>query len=87
MSENKQKGAVLLHLIGPAGHEIFDTLCDSGDNYETEIASFHSYFMPEMNLMYESYNFLRTKQNSAETTNTYVTALRLLKKSCDYDNF
>ena len=30
-----QKLAVLLHLIGPAGQEIFDTLPDTEDNYES----------------------------------------------------
>ena len=34
LSDNKQKRGVLLHLIGPAGQEIFDTLSDTGDNYE-----------------------------------------------------
>ena len=39
LSDNKQKKAVLLHLIGPAGQEIFDTLSDTGDNYESAVAS------------------------------------------------
>ena len=29
LSDNKQKWAVLLHLIGPAGREIFGTLSDT----------------------------------------------------------
>ena len=49
LSDNKQEQAVLLHLIGPAGQEILDTL--SGDNYESAIASLDSYFMPKKNLI------------------------------------
>ena len=61
-----KKRAVLPHLIGPAGQEIFDTLSDTGDNYEWAIASLDSYFMPKINLIYERYNFLSPRQNSAE---------------------
>ena len=43
LSDNKQKQAVLLHLIGQAGLEIFDTLSDTGGNYESAIASLDSY--------------------------------------------
>ena len=53
LSDNKQKRAVLLHLIGPAGQENFDTLFDIGYNYESAIASLDSYFMPKKNLIYE----------------------------------
>ena len=51
LSDNKQKRAVLLHLIGPAGQENFDTLFDTGYNYESAIASLDSYFMPKKNLI------------------------------------
>ena len=87
LSDNKQKKAVLLHLIGPAGQEIFDTLYDTGDKYESVIASLDSYFMPKKNLIYECYNFLSARQNSAKTIDAYVTHLRLLTKSCDCGSF
>ena len=86
-SDNKQKQAVLLPLIGPAGQETFDTLSDTGDHYESAIVSLDSYFMPKKNLIYERYNFLSAKQNSAETIDAYVTHLQLLTKPCDYGGF
>ena len=75
LSDNKQKQAVLLHLIGPAGQEILNTLSDTGDNYESTIASLDSYFMSKKKLIYECYNFLNVWQNAAETIDVYTTCL------------
>ena len=58
---------MLLHLIGPAGQKIFNTVSDTGDKYQSAIASLESYFMPKKNLIYKRYNFLSARQNSAET--------------------
>ena len=87
LSDNKQKRAVLLNLIGPARQEIFDTRSDTGDNYESVIKSLHRYFMPKKNLIYERYNFLSVRQKSAKYIDAYVTRLRLPTKSCDYGGF
>ena len=59
LSDKKQKRAVLLHLIGSAKQEIFDTLSDTASYYyESAIASSDSYFMPKRNL-YERYKFFK----------------------------
>ena len=87
LSDNKQKQAVLLDSISPAGKEIFDILFDTEGNYEWAIASLDNYFMPMNNLIYERHNFLIARQNSAETIDVYVTRLRLLTKPWDYDSF
>ena len=60
LSDKKQKRAVLLHLIGSAKQEIFDTLSDTASYYESAIASSDSYFMPKRNL-YERYKFFKCK--------------------------
>ena len=54
---------------------------------ESAIASLDGYFMPKKNLLYEYYNFLSARQNSAKTINAFITHLQLLKKSCDYGAF
>ena len=87
LSDKKQKRAVLLHLIGPVGQEIFDTLYDRGYNYELAIASLDSYFLSKKNFIYERYNVLSAKQNAAESIDAYDTRLRLLTTSCDYSGF
>ena len=68
LSDNKQKRAVLLQLIGN-----FETLSNTGDDYESPIASLDSYFIRKKNLVYKRYNFLSTRQNSAETIKVYLT--------------
>ena len=75
----------MLHLIVSAWQEIFGTLSDTGENYESAIESLDSYFMPKKNLIYESYNFLSAMQNSAETIDAYF--LWLLPKSSYYGGF
>ena len=87
LSYKKQKRAVLQHLVGPAGHEIFDTLSNIGDNCKSSTTSLDSYFMPKKNLIYKCYNFLSTRQNSAEIIDAYLMHLQLLTKSCDYGIF
>ena len=82
LSDNKQKPAVLLHLIGSAGQEIFDTLSDRRDNYESAIACLDKYFMPKKNLIYEGYKYLNARQNSAKTIDAYVLRLRILAAFC-----
>ena len=59
-AELSDKRAVLLHLIGSAEKEIFDTLSDTVSYYESAIASSDSYFMPKRNL-YERYKFFKCK--------------------------
>ena len=66
---------------------MFDTLSDTGGNYESAISSLDSYLKPKKNLNYERYIFLSARQNSAETVDAYITHLRLLTISCDYGGF
>ena len=54
---------------------------------KSAIASLDGYFTPKKNLLYEYYNFLSARQNSAKTINDFITHLQLLKKSCDYGAF
>ena len=65
LSDNKQKNrnGNIATLSGSAWQEIFGTLSDTGENYESAIESLDSYFMPKKNLIYESYNFLSAMQN------------------------
>lgn len=48
-----QKRAVLLHLLGSDGQEIFDTLPDTGNEFKTVIKKLDDYFQPKCNMIYE----------------------------------
>ena len=87
LSDTNQERAVLLYLIGPAGKEILNTLCDTGDKCGSAMASLYSYFIPKKNFIYNCYNFQRASQNSARNIDAYVTRLQLLTKSSGYDSF
>ena len=50
LSDNKQKQALLLYLIGPAGNFQHSPCFRRELNYESAIASLDGYFMPKKNL-------------------------------------
>ena len=49
LSDNKYKWTKLVHLIGPAGHKVFYSLYDTGDNYESAITNLDICFMTNKN--------------------------------------
>jgi hypothetical protein len=52
-----RKKALLLYQVGEATHSIFDTLSETGDNYETAIAKLDEYFSPKKNVDFEIFKF------------------------------
>ena len=79
-----QKRAVLLHLLGSDGQEIFDTLPDTGNEFKTVIKKLDDYFQPKCNMNYEWCAFLSARQKANETIDSYVTHFRGLDKTCKY---
>ena len=43
----KQKRALLLYQVGEATQTIFDTLADTGEDYETAMTKLNEYFTPK----------------------------------------
>ena len=62
----KRKRALLLHYVGQAVDEIFDTLPDTGgdNDYDTAVAKLNERFSPQTNIAYEVFNFRQSKQYS-----------------------
>ena len=81
-----QKRAMLLHLAGPQVQDIFETLGATGEDsdYETAMNRLSEYFEPKKNIPYERYKFRQAVQELGETTDSYVTRLKYLAKSCDF---
>ena len=65
-----QKKAVLLHLSGREIRDIYKTLKQDDDPYETICQKLSDDFRPRKNLTYERFQFKQTKQNMDE----YVTS-------------
>ena len=79
-----QKRALLLYQVGEATQDIFDTLADTGDDYDTAITKLDEYFTPKRNLDYEVFKFRNTAQNAGETIDQYATRLRKLVRNCEF---
>ena len=84
ITNDKQKRAVLLYQVGQATQEIFDTLPDTCNDFDTAMTKLDSYFPPKKNVDYEIFKFRTTVQNSGETTDQYATRLRKLASNCEF---
>ena len=64
MTEKNQKRAVLLHLAGVEVQTIFETLSDTGTDYDTALAKLNEYFEPKKNIPFERHAFRQATQES-----------------------
>ena len=53
ITNKKQKHAVLLHLAGPEVQTIFETLSDTGKDYNAALAKLNENFVPKKNVPFE----------------------------------
>ena len=86
--EKAYQSAVLLACVGAEAQEIFESLPFSGaedrTDIDTVIKKFEEFCMGETHEVYESYKFHRRNQEKEENIDTYVTVLRKLAKSCNF---
>ena len=84
ISDKKRQRALLLYYAGEEVSEIFDTLPDTGDDFETAKTKLHVYFGPKKNVEFEIFTFRQAKQNPGETMNSYHSRLRQLATTCEF---
>ena len=82
--DKKCQRAMLLYLAGPEVQEVFETLTDTGDDYDTVLEKLDAYFKPQKNVPFEHHTFRQAAQDPSETMNAYVTRLKRLVQTCDY---
>lgn len=85
ITEAAQKRAILLHLAGPEVQEIFETLTDTGNDYETAKLKLKGYFEPKCNVTYERHIFRNTTPLAQETVASFVTRLRQIAENCNFE--
>ena len=77
-----------MHLAGHEVQDVFETLTETGDDYDTALAKLDAYFKPEKNIPFERHTFRQATQNPSETMDAldaYVTRLKRLVQTCDYE--
>ena len=84
ISDKKRQRALLLYYAGEEVYEIFDTLPDTGDDFETAKTKLNAYFDPKKNVEFEIFTFRQAKQNPGETMNSYHSRLRQLATTCEF---
>ena len=84
IQDDKQKRALLLYQAGQATQEIFETLPDTGDDYNTALTKLNEYFAPKKNVDYEIFQFRQAVQENGETTDHFATRLRKLAANCEF---
>ena len=86
-----KKRHLLLHLAGPEVQDIFETLSDTGDDFDTTSTKLKEYFTPQQNEPYNRHLFCQECQAEAESVAQFGTRLRQLSVNCAFgdktDNF
>ncbi|CAC5359617.1 unnamed protein product [Mytilus coruscus] len=65
-------------------NDIFDTLQETGEDYDTALTKLTEYFAPKKNVEYEIYKFRQAKQETDETIDAFHTKLRQLSVNCEF---
>ena len=81
----------MLRLIGLEGQTVYYSLRNDtqipNDTYEQVLQCLGNYFADKVNVVLERYSFGCRVQNSGESFNEFVAALRRLAQGCDFDAF
>ena len=80
----KRQLLLLLHCAGESVQDIFFTLADTGNTYESAKAKISAYFTPRKNTSYNRHMFRKACQNDEESVAQYVTRLRQLAHLCEF---
>jgi hypothetical protein len=80
--------AALLTVIGEEAVEVFETFewakDDDKDKIKEVLKKFKEYCIPRANVLFETFRFGSRKQESGETIDCFVTALRRLAEGCEF---
>ena len=82
----ERKRALLLHLVGPATQDIYETLTDDDQSYDSTIEALEQHFSITKNVPFERSKFHQAKQQQNESVEQYITRLRTLSLYCEYQD-
>ena len=82
--DSKVKRGLLLTYVGEATNDIFDTLPETGDDYDTAVAKLTTYFEPTSNTDMAIFEFREMKQERGETLNAFYRRLKEKATRCEF---
>ena len=84
----EEKCSYLLIWVGQKGRDIYNTWSDISDDdrkkLETFYERFESHVSPKANPVFARFKFHSRVQDSSETAEKFITALRILAQDCDF---
>ena len=80
ISDKNRQRALLLYYAGEGVSEIFETLPDTGDDFETAKTKLNAYFDPKKNVEFEIFTFRQAKQHPGDSWQLPVNSLTSTKK-------
>jgi predicted Zn-ribbon and HTH transcriptional regulator len=84
VTDEQQKRALMLHLAGERVYEIYQTLENTGTDYETVKTKLTEKFAPKVNKEFERFKFRSARQASNESLDSFFTRLRQLSTNCQF---
>ena len=84
IKDKARKRALFLHTAGFKVQDIFETLEDTGDDFETAATKLIEYFQPKKNKLYNIYQFRQIHQEQDETSDDYCTRLKQAARMCEF---
>lgn len=86
--EGSVQASLLINLIGTEGFDVYETFKFSNDTEKDDVTvllkKFDEYFGVKPNVTLARYNFYMRNQEGGESIDQYVTALKLLSKTCEF---
>ncbi|CAK1599497.1 unnamed protein product [Parnassius mnemosyne] len=88
--EGSIQASLLINLIGSDGFDVYETFTfdseEQREDIEILMKKFDEYFGVQSNITLLRYNFFTRYQETGESIDQYVTALKLLSKNCEFKN-
>ena len=85
----ERQSAIFLACIGAEAYELFETFefarADDRSDLAAIMAAFESHCIGEVNVVYERYVFYQRKQDNGESFDSFLSELRKLVKTCDFN--
>ena len=87
ITAGKRKRALLLYLGGEVLRDIYESYEDTEKTFESTFTVVNGHFEQKINLSYERFKFHSATTNSSEGFLSYLTRLKKLARSCNFDNY
>ena len=84
ITDEKRSRCLLLHCAGRKVQEVFATLTDTGEDYETAMNKLDTHFGRQQNVPFQRDLFRKCVQEDGETISGYVTRLQKIASTCNF---